>query len=260
MERTRKFVGKNVDLDRLCTRIGNFLIENNYQISYSKIKSVNPQTHLIQAKKADIFHRAFGTSGTDIIIHGSSFEFEISIETGVWGKTLNLYSPLSEIPSFDNVAKTRDLYPGKKLKEKFWPFIQYQIDDLEDSNKMGEPIPRKKYSCDYIDGYPGWKQPILRGNLILEYQQGHRCLMFSFGEDKGVMIPPLKMIKAEIISQKTKISNPDRIVKLTFRDQKGRKHKPIFNFEDGDVRSVFAGINEIIRNVKQEISTIRAIH
>jgi hypothetical protein len=47
-------------------------------------------------------------------------------------------------------------------------------------------------------------------------------------------------------SKKIKILNPDKIVKITFRDEKIRKHEPIFNFEDENVKSVFAGINEIV--------------
>lgn len=260
MEKTKKFVGKNIDLDRLSDRIGNFLMENNYEISSSKTESVNSQTHLIQARKRGIVHRTFGTSSTDVIVRGNSYEFEVSIEPGVWRKTLNLNAPLSEVSSFDIVAKSSNLYPGKNLEEKIWPFIQDQIDDLDGLYKVDSPAPMRVYPCDYIEGYSGWKYPILHGKLLLEHQQGHRYLMFRMGADRGVMIPPLKIIKAEIISKKTKISNPDRIVRFTFRDEKGKKHKPIFNFEEEYVKSVFAGINEIVTSAKQEGATLKAVH
>ena len=67
MSKTKKFVGKNIDLERLATRIENYLTENKFEVGFSRNVSGEFHTYLIQARKSGILRTASGARrSTDI--------------------------------------------------------------------------------------------------------------------------------------------------------------------------------------------------
>jgi len=252
-------VGKNVDLNRLCSRIENFLLENKFKVAYSNNESSNNLNRVIYAKKDRFLPSLFQKRMISVRITGNYYDFQLSLSSSKETKSSLEFSNIKEISHKEIPSKLNQLYSYKNFEDNLWEYMIDQINNLVDTHSFEEQHIVQEYSCDYIEGFPGWKKPILRGKLILENQSGNRCLIFNMDENKGVMIPPSKLIKVEIISKKTKISNPEQIVKMTFMDEKGRKHSPIFNFSHQDISGVFASINEVIIKSKKEKLLITSV-
>ena len=261
MPKTEKIVGKNIDLERLATRIENYLTENKFEVGFSRDVSGESHTYLIQARKAGFLRTASGSRrSTNITMSGTPNSFEVSIGTGEWGKNLVTSAPLFVIPVVGIAATITKLYTAKKFDDNLWSFVRDQSKHLKDTYVKGQQSHIKEYSCDYVEGYSEWNKPIMGGKMVLEHQKGKSCIIFEMGNQKGVKIPAKKIDKAEIITKKTKFEKPDRMIQITFKDEHDKTHKPIFNFSDDVIRGVLAGIDELVSEPKMEKIAMTATH
>lgn len=257
MPKTQKIVGKNIELERLATRIENYLTENKFEVGFSRDVTGENQTYLIQARKVGFLRTASGARrSTDITLSGTPNSFEVSIGTGEWGKNIVTSAPLFVIPIVGIAATVAKLYTAKKFDDNLWSYLSDQVKELQDTHIVGKSTHHKEYPCNYQEGYSQWNQPISNGKVILEHQRGNSCIVFKMGFDKEIKIPAQKLEKAEIISKKTKNETSDRMIRVTFQDEHNKKHKPIFNFEDDVIRGVLAGMDELVSKTKLEKITV----
>ena len=261
MTKTQSFVGKNVDIERLSTRIENYLTENKFEVGYSRDHSGESYTYLIQARKSGLLRTASGSRrSTDIKISGTPNNFEVNIGTGEWGKNLVTSAPLFVIPIVGIAATITKLYTAKKFEDNLFNYVRDQIKHLENTYAKGQPSHFKEYSCDYVEGYPEWTKPIIGAKMVLEHQKGQNCVVFKLHDGKGMKIPSHRIEKAEIVTKKTKFDKADRMLQITFEDDNGKKVKPIFNFSDEIIRGVLAGIDELASETKLAKMTLTATH
>ncbi len=257
MAKIQKIVGKNIELERLATRIENYLTESKFEVGFSRDVTGENNTYLIQARKAGLLRTASGSRrSTDITLTGTPNSFEVSIGTGEWGKNIVTSAPLFVIPIVGIAATIAKLYTAKKFDDNLWSFLSDQVKELQDTHIIGKSTHIKEYSCNYEEGYSQWDKPISNGKVILEHQKGNSSIIFKMSFDKEIKIPAQRIEKAEIISKKTKDATPDRMIRVTFKDVHNKKHNPIFNFEDNVVRGVLAGIDELVSETKLEKITI----
>jgi len=259
MSKTKKFVGKNIDLERLATRIENYLTENKFEVGFSRNVSGESHTYLIQARKSGILRTASGARrSTDITLSGTSNSFDAVIGTGEWGKNLATSAPLFVIPIVGITATITKLYTAKKFEDNLWSYLNDQIEYLQDTYIKGQSTHTREYPCDYVEGYHGWEKSISDGNMMLEHQKGKNCLVFDMGNTHNMKIPAHQVEQADIISKKTKFEKADRMIQITFRDEGNKVHKPVFNFRDEIIRGVLAGIDELASESKLEKMTLKA--
>ncbi len=251
MAKTENFIGKNIDLERLATRIENYLTENKFQVGFSRDVSGDLHTYLIQARKAGFLRTASGSRrSTDITLKGSTNNFEASVGTGEWGKNLVTSAPLFVVPIVGIAATITKLYTAKKFEDNLWSYIKDQAKDLQDTKLQSQQTTNKEYSCDYEKGYSEWSQPISGGKMTLEYQKGQSSVVFKMSNNNVLKIPAQRIEKAEIVTKKTKSEKPDRMIQITFKDPLDHTHKSIFNFNDDVIRGALAGIDELVSEAK----------
>jgi hypothetical protein len=261
MPKTEQIIGKNIELERLATRIENYLTENKFEVAFARDVSGESHTYLIQARKAGLLRTASGSRrSTDIKLSGTVNSFEVSVGTGEWGKNLATSAPLFVIPVVGIAATITKLYTAKKFDDNLWSYIKDQVKHLQDSHVKGMPSHTKEYSCDYVEGYAGWDKPIMGGKMVLEHQKGKSCLIFKIGNEKGLKIPAQRIERAEIITKKTKFEKPDRMIQISFKDEQDKMYKPIFNFGDDVIRGVLAGMDELVSEIKLEKIVLTATH
>jgi hypothetical protein len=261
MPKTEKIIGKNIDLERVATRIENYLTENKFEVGFARDVSGESHTYLIQARKAGMLRTASGSRrSTDITLSGNPNSFEVSVGTGEWGKNLATSAPLFVIPVVGIAATITKLYTAKKFEDNLWSYLRDQAKHLQDTYLKGQQSQTKEYSCDYVEGYSGWNQPILGGKMVLEHRKGNSCLVFKIGNAHGVKISANRIEKAEIITKKTKLKKPDRMIQITFKDEYGKSQKSIFNYSDDVIRGVLAGIDELVSDTKLEKVVLMASH
>jgi hypothetical protein len=261
MLKTEKIVGKNIDLERLATRIENYLTENKFEVGFARDVSGDSNTYLIQARKTGLLRTASGSRrSTDITMSGTPNSFEVSIGTGEWGKNLATSAPLFVIPVVGVVATITKLYTAKKFEDNLWSYLRDQAKHLQDTYVKGELSHIKEYSCDYVEGYSEWSKPIIGGKMALEHQKGQNNLVIKMGNNKDVKISVKRIEKAEIITKKTKFEKPDRMIQITFKDDQAKSQKPIFNFSDDVIRGVLAGIDELVSEPKLEKIVVKTSH
>jgi len=257
MSKTKKFIGKNIDLERLATRIENYLTENKFEVGFSRNVSGESHTYLIQARKSGILRTASGARrSTDITLSGTSISFDVVIGTGEWGKNLATSAPLFVIPIVGIAATITKLYTAKKFEDNLWLYLHDQVEYLQGTYTKDQSIHTREYPCEYIEGHTEWKKSISNGKMILEHQKGKNCLVFDMN-GQNLKIPAHQVEHADIISKKTKFENADRMIQLTFRDEDDKIHKPIFNVSDEIIRGVLAGIDELVSESKLEKMTLK---
>ena len=91
---------------------------------------------------------------------------------------------------------------------------------------------------------------------MLQHQKGRNCLVFDMG-GQNLKIPAHQVEQAEIISKKTKFEKADMVIRITFRDEDNKIHKPVFNFGDETIRGVLSGIDELASESKLEKMTFK---
>jgi len=261
MTKTEKFIGKNLDLERLATRIENYLTENKFEVGFSRDISGDSHTYLIQARKAGILRTASGSRrSTDITLSGTHTNFEVSIGTGEWGKNIATSAPLFVIPVVGIAATITKLYTAKKFDDNLWSYLRDQVKHLQDTFVKEQQSHIKEYPCDYVEGYMEWNRQISGGKMILEHQKGHSYIVFKMGFDKIIKISAQKIEHAQIITKKTKFEKPDRMIEIKFKDEHEKTQIVIFNFIDDVIRGVLAGIDELVSETKLEKMSLKTSH
>lgn len=267
MGKTERFSGLNTDLERLANRVEMYLQENGFEVAFSKDPTDPASWFFIQARKASALRTVAGARrSTDITIKGSPGSFEVSVGTGEWGKNLVTSAPLFIVPVVGISATLVKLYTAKKFEDNLWKYIRDQSRFLADSAlsvataeksssssssssaASGVGIDSRAYECDYVEGYPGWSEQVLGGKLLLVREKGGKNrLAFKSPDSREITIPSANVIEAHIIARKKGLNEDDLMIQLTCKDaSNGRTIKPVFNLNDGIIRGVLAGINELV--------------
>jgi len=258
MAKTQRFHDYNTDIERLATRIETYLSENNFEVAFSKEQTEPVSIFFIQARKLGVLRTASGARrSTDIRIHGSPENFEVTVGTGQWGNNLIVSAPLFVIPVIGIVATVARLYTAKKFENNLWKYIKEQANFLRnsaESNKkqVTKPLDNREYNCDYIEGYPGWNSQINDGKIILQKQKsGFDRIIFESPDGEQFTIPATKIEKAVIISRRKGIDENDLMLEITCRDKNGNPINPVLNLSDDIIAGVLAGINEFVAEDQQ---------
>jgi zinc-ribbon domain len=294
LAKTEKFTGKNVDLERLATRIENYLRGEEFEIAFSKDPKEPESWFFIQARKLSKARTLAGARRSlDIAIRGEPNNFEVTIGTGEWGKNMIMSGLASLLTGpFAPAVYVGMLYRGKDIEKKMWRYITDQVSFLNNSNILittvttGEQgVEQQKqsivspltavgpqqftdvrdYSCDYIKDYPGWNEEIRDGKMILERQKGEgndRIIFRPPNSSKEIVILSKTISEAKIISTKRGSSaiksGQDLMVQITCEDVNNDNGtvKPVFNFGDDVIRGVLAGINELVAEDREGIKKL----
>lgn len=249
MAKTQRFDGYSTDVERLATRIQAHLIENQFDVAFSKDQTEPTPMFFIQAKKRGLVRTVAGTRRSmDISIRGTPDSFEIRIGIGEWGNNLIVSAPLFVIPVVGITATAARIYITKRFEAKLWKHIKKQVELLRNTaidKKTTKPRDKHEYDCDYMGGYPGWRSQVIGGKIILEKNPGTDRLIFEAPDGEQITIPATKIEKAVIISQKNGLDN-DLMVEITCKDKDGNTINPVLSLSDDVITSVLIGINEII--------------
>jgi len=254
MGKNEIFVGKNVNLERLATRIETYLQENKFEVGLSKDQKSS--IFLIQARKSGILRTASGARrSTDIKITGKPDNFELNISTGEWGKNLVTSAPLFVIPMVGIVATITKLYTAKKFENNLWDFVKDQVVFLKDTDLSQAEKNRdfvevdKEYNCEYVEGYPQWNEEV-EGKLVLKRsKEQENMLLFKKGSQEIKMLGT-SILSTTIVAKKKGMSEDDLMIQIEFKDPSGKKIKPIFNLSDDIIRGILAGIDELVAEEK----------
>jgi len=265
-----------VDLKRLAKRVYSYLNENKFEVAYSKDESEPATWFFIQARKVDKLRTITGMRrSTDITIKGKPDHFDVNISTGEWGKNLmssaplllgagllkdNDYAVIASVAAA-GVSSVIKWFTARNFEVNLKKFIVDQIKFLENSySKEIPPNPEKKlkkdsmeYQCDYVGGYPNWKEHLLGGRLILElYENGKNKIIFSSptSKSKKIILPAEGIKEANIISQKKGFSEDDLMIQLNCKNKSGEIVHPVFNISDDIIRNVVSGISELVSDDK----------
>lgn len=250
MAKEHRFTDYNVDIERLARRIESYLLENHFEVAFSKDKTI--QKYFIQARKLGLLRTTSGTRrSTDITINGVPDDFEITIRTGEWGNNLIVSAPLFVIPIIGIVATLARLYTAKKFEKNLWRYIKEQSAFLRsstDSKRLdAKPVDERVFDCDYVEGYSGWEKQILGGKLILERQKsGIDRVIFEAPDGEQITIPAAKIEQVSMITGRNGIRENDLLLEITCHDQNGVVIKPILNLAANTITGVLAGINELV--------------
>jgi hypothetical protein len=257
MAKTQPLTNLDVDLERLATRVQTYLQENKFEVAFSKDPTEPASWFFIQARKSDALRTIAGARrSTDITIRGTPNSFEVTIGTGEWGKNIVTSAPLFIVPVVGVTATLAKLYVAKKFEDSLWKYIKDQSNFLQGSalsakTDISSPPARvdsRAYDCDYVEGYPGWKDQILGGKLILFREKGgkNRLVFKAPDASKEIVISARNIANASIITRKKGLDEDDLMIQLECKDENGKNVKPIFNLADDIIRGVLAGINEIV--------------
>ncbi len=253
MAKTERFTDLNVDLERLATRVQLYLQDNGFEVAYSKDPTEPASWFFIQARKVSALRTVAGARrSTDITIKGRPDDFEVTIGTGEWGKNMLASVPLFIVPIVGITATVVKLYTGKSFESNLWKYIKDQIRFLSNSVVSVEGktnSDNRVYDCDYVEGYPGFKEQILGGKLILERSRdGSNRVVFT--SDKGeIVINARDIEQAQIIARRKGLHEHDLMIQLIVKHN-GKSIKPVFNIRDDIISGVLAGINELVSEDK----------
>ncbi|MEM1950471.1 MAG: zinc-ribbon domain-containing protein [Candidatus Nitrosocaldus sp.] len=249
MGKTERFTGLNVDLERLATRVQIYLQENGFEVAYSKDPTAPPSWFFIQARKISTLRSIAGARrSTDITIKGKPDDFEVAISTGEWGKNMLSSAPLFIVPIVGITATVAKLYTAKSFESNLWKYIKDQIRFLSNSVvqvESKERLDKRVYDCDYVEGYPGWKDSVEGGKLVLERSRdGSNRVVFTSGKG-DIVIPASSIEQAQIIARRKGLHEHDLMIQMVVK-QDGKSIKPVFNLKDEIIAGVLAGINELV--------------
>ncbi|MCS6767434.1 MAG: zinc ribbon domain-containing protein [Candidatus Nitrosocaldus sp.] len=250
MGKTERFTGLNVDLERLATRLQMYLQENGFEVAYSKDSTAPPSWFFIQARKVSTLRSIAGARrSTDITIKGKPDDFEVAISTGEWGKNMLSSAPLFIVPIVGITATVAKLYTAKSFESNLWKYIRDQTRFLSNSAvqvESRERLDKRSYDCDYIEGYPGWKDRVEGGKLVLERSRdGSNRIVFTSGKGE-IVIPAGSIEQAQIIARRKGLHEHDLMIQMVVKQDGGKSIKPVFNLRDDIIAGVLAGINELV--------------
>lgn len=252
MVKKQRFHSYNLDIERLVTRIEAYLVENNFQVALSRDQSKPFSSFFVQARKTGVLRTAAGARrSTNIIIEGTTDDFEVKLGTGEWGNNLIVSAPLFVIPVVGITATLARFYTAKKFENNLWKYIKEQAEFLRDSaasaNSAISSEDRQEFDCDYVGGYPDWDTQIRGGKLVLERKKhGFNKLIFESPDGEQITIPVTKIEKASIVPRRRGLAEDDLLVEVSCTARNGKPITPIFNLSDAVVTGVLAGINELV--------------
>src|ERR1051326_4198114 len=258
MTKTENFASLGTDLERLAMRVQSYLQENKFEVAYSKDPTEPASWFFIQASKSGALRTAAGARrSTDITIKGEPNNFQVTIGTGEWGKNLISSAPLFIVPVVGITATLAKLYTAKKFEDNLWKYLKDQANYLSGSASATVAststtsgtvsTDSREYECDYVEGYPGWKEQILGGKLALVREKGGKNrLVWKSPDGKEIVIPAANISEATIISRRKGLDEDDLMIQLVCKDESGKSVKPILNLADDIIRGVLSGINEIV--------------
>jgi len=250
MAKTLIFDSKNLDVRRLATRIQTYLAEHHFEVAFSEDKTAPMSVFFIQATKKGPLRTATGTRrSTDITIRGVPDDFEVKIGTGEWGNNLIVSAPLFVIPVVGIAATAARMYSAKKFESSLWKHIKGQIELLKNTAKEEKKpvhINQNQYNCDYIEGYPGWKNGVVGGKMILEKKDGTDRLIFEAPDGEQITIPAGKIEKAAIVLRKKGLGDNDLLLEITCKDKNGDTINPILNLSEDMITSALTEINQLV--------------
>lgn len=257
MTKTQQFFDCSLDINRLVTRITTYLQDHSFEVALSKDKKSPPTWGFIQARKNGTLRTAVGARRSmNISVNGTPDNIEITIGTGEWGKNLLSSAPLFVIPVIGIAATLTKFYTAKRFESNLWKYIKEQIIHLKDSCSINSEeyftkSDFREYSCDYVEGYPGWSLPDLGGTLVLEHKrkEKHRVI-FTSNNSKEIVISAEDIIKASIISRQEGLNEHDLMIEIVYKDKDGKIIQPVFNLNDTIITGVLAGINELVAEDK----------
>lgn len=257
MAKTERFHKYSVDIERLATRIETYLTENGFEVAFSIDKEKPVSWCFIQARKLGMLRTAAGARrSTDISIRGSPDNFEVTIGTGEWGKNLIMSVPLMVFPVVAITATLAKVYTGKKFESNIWKYIKEQANFLRDSAVSGrkdaaKTSDKREFSCDYVEGHPGWNSHVMDGTLILvREKKGSDKLVFEAPDRRRFEIAAKDIEKTSIISRKKGLHEHDLMIEITCKDKNHKTAHIILNLPDDIIAGVLAGINEIVAEDK----------
>lgn len=250
MPKTERYTSRNVDLERLATRIETYLQENKFEIAFSKDSSEPASWFFIQARKAGALRTAAGVRrSTDITIRGQPDDFQVTIGTGEWGKNIITSAPLFIVPIVGISATLAKLYVAKRFEDGLWKYIRDQARFLEASSTEAthtQGVDSRSYDCDYVEGYPGWNKQIEGGKMVLIREKGGmNRLVFKSGDGREIVMPAQKIAEAQVVSRKKGLHKDDLMIQISCKDENGKNVRPVFNLNDDIIRGVMAGIDEL---------------
>ena len=279
MGKTITYIDKNMDLARLAERIHVFLQETGHEVAYSKDETGQATWFFIQARKISAMRTLAGMRRSmDISIKGKPNHFDIKLSTGEWGKNLISSAPLM-VPALITGLGTKDtnqtaslitmgvgvaslfakMYTAKRAENNTWKYIKDQVKTLTNSHKKEpvvepmSPIDSMEYDCDYIEGYPGWNNPVHGGKLILEiYRDNPNRLIFSSGQNsKKITIPANLIEEANLLEKGSGHRKNDKMIQLKCKKQKSSNTLyMVFNIGDNIILEAISGISEIVSDDK----------
>lgn len=250
MAKKEQFEGYCADLKRLATRIQTYLAEHHFEVAFSENKTAPMTVFFIQAVKKGALRTATGTRrSTDISIRGKPDTFEIQIGTGEWGNNLIVSAPLFVIPVVGIAATAARMYSAKKFESNLRKHIREQVELLRNTATPEERparIAQNQYNCDYIEGYPGWREGVVGGKMILEKKDGADRLIFEAPDGEQITIPASKIEKAAIVLRKKGLGANDLLLEITCKDKNGETISPILNLSDDIITSALTEINQLV--------------
>jgi hypothetical protein len=250
LAKTERFQNRDVDLQRLATRIEEYLQHNEFEVAVSKDPSGYTGWVFIQARKGGTLRTVAGARrSTDITIKGEPNNFEVTVGSGEWGKNLAASAPLFIVPVVGIGATLTKVYFGKKFESSLWKFIMDQAHFLANTASEEREL---EYDCDYVEGYPGWPKPSNGGRLQLERQRGDgkNNIIFKAVDGQTIVIPAESVEDVTIATGKKGMRPDDLMIRLESK-LNGKTIKPVFNVGDDVARAVLTGINELVGEDKQ---------
>lgn len=240
MAKTQRFDGYNTDLGHLASKIQSHLIEHHFDVAFS-----HDGEFFIQAAKRGILRTTTGTRRSiDIVISGTSEDFEVKIGSGEWGNNLLVSAPLFVIPVVGIAATAVRVYSAKKLESKLWRYIKSEAESLRNTAQFQKPRQLlNQYDSDYIEGYPGWNKGVVGGKILLEKHQGVERLIFEAPDGEQITIPVSKIQKASVVLGRKSLGQNDQLLEITCSDKDGNTIHPIFSLQNGLIADLLVQMN-----------------
>jgi len=122
------FRGLNVDVTRLANAIEHYLEKEGFETNIE----TTPEWQRVQAKKTGMLRLAAGAQRCiEVNIRGIPSAFEVEMTTGEWGKNLAASAVVGALTfGLGWVGAGISAVAYRKLEEKIFDYIQWQVDEL----------------------------------------------------------------------------------------------------------------------------------
>ena len=125
------FRGLNVDLNKLADRVEHYLDKEGFETNIDR----TPEWYRVQAKKKGMIRQVVGAARCfEVNIRGDPSAFQVEMATGEWGKNLAAGAVLGAVTlGVGWVGAGISAVTYRKLEEKVFDYIQWQVDELRGS-------------------------------------------------------------------------------------------------------------------------------